>query len=139
VIVISGQQFVIRGRQRAIRNCAIPRPTASARTLHQSSTTLLEKDRHMKDLKTHELTVITGGTRTNDLVTQQLTTLTTSIKDATNNSQNNSNSFLPFMMMALAMRPQQPTVVAAGPAYGPAYASGPIINVNARIGRRHWW
>ena len=94
----------------------------------------------MKDLKTVELTAVTGGTtRTNDLITQQLTSLTSTIQNAATNNQNSSNNFLPFMMMALAMRPQAPTVVAGAPAYGPAYASGPIINVSARFGRHHWW
>jgi len=38
-------------------------------------------------------------------------------------------------MMALAFRPQQPTVVAAAPA-APAYVGGPIVNISTRF--RRW-
>ena len=90
----------------------------------------------MKDLKTSDLTAVVGGTRTNDLITQQLTALTSQIKDAaTNNNNNSSNNLLPIMMMALAFRPQQPTVVAAAPA-APAYYGGPVVNISTRF--RRW-
>ncbi len=87
----------------------------------------------MKDLETTELAAVSGGTRTSDLITQQLTTLQSSIKDVATNTNSSSNNLLPVMMMALAFRPQ-PTVVAAAPA--PAYAGGPVINISNRF--RRW-
>jgi hypothetical protein len=90
----------------------------------------------MKDLKTSDLTAVVGGTRTSDLITQQLTSLTSQIKDAATNNNSSTNNLLPIMMMALAFRPQQPTVVAAAPAAPAYYGGGPIINVSTRF--RRW-
>lgn len=87
----------------------------------------------MKDLETTELAAVSGGTRTSDLITQQLTTLTSAIKDASTTNTSSSNNLLPIMMMALAFRPQ-PTVVAGAAA--PAYAAGPVINISNRF--RRW-
>ena len=87
----------------------------------------------MKNLNTTELTTVVGGTTKNDQITQQLTTLSTSIKDvATNNNGGTNNTFM-MMAMAMAMRPQ-PTVVAAGAPV--AAAPGPVVNISTRV--RRW-
>lgn len=93
----------------------------------------------MHDLKATELITVVGGTKQNDLVTQQLTQLQTSIKDLTSNntgSSSNSNTFMMLAMMMM-MRPQ-PTVVAAGgpPGVPVAAVGGPVVNISTRV--RHW-
>jgi len=87
----------------------------------------------MQDLNTTELTTVVGGTTKNDQITQQLTDLQSSLKDVANNNNggSNNNTFM-MMAMAMAMRPQAPTVVAAAPAAAP----GAVINVNTRV--RRW-
>ena len=95
----------------------------------------------MQNLKPTELmTVVGGATKPNDAITQQLTTLQTSLKDLTSSSSsggscggNNSQMFM-MMAMMMAFRPQ-PTVVAAG---GPpaVAAAGPVVNISTRV--RHW-
>lgn len=92
----------------------------------------------MQDLKPTELMTVVGGTKQNDQITQQLTTLQSSLKDLTSSTSNTNgcggnNTFMMLAMM-MAMRPQ-PTVVAGGCAPAVA-ASGPVINVNTRV--RHW-
>jgi bacteriocin-like protein len=86
----------------------------------------------MKTITTNELATVTGGTATNDAVTQQLTALSGSIKDlASAQAKPADNGMMPMMMM-MAMRPQpQQTVVAA-----PAAAAAPVINVDTRV--RRW-
>ncbi len=87
----------------------------------------------MNTITTDELVTVTGGTRTNDAVTQQLTTLQSSIKDlAANQNKDSGFNATTAMMMAMAFRPQAQTVVAA-PA---APAAGPIVNINTRV--RRW-
>jgi hypothetical protein len=87
----------------------------------------------MQNLKPTELAVVVGGTKQNDQITQQLTTLQSSLKDLTSNTSNGSGSNNTFMMLAMmmAMRPQ-PTVVAAG---GPPVvaAAGPVVNISTRL------
>lgn len=91
----------------------------------------------MLHLDQTELTTVVGGTTraSNDQITQQLTTLQTSLKDAVsaNTSGGNNNTFMMLAMM-MAMRPQ-PTVVAAG---GPAPVAAPssVVNISTRV--RHW-
>ena len=92
----------------------------------------------MQNLKPTELTKVVGGTKQSDQITQQLTTLQSSLKDltsstSTSTSSGSNNTFMLLAMM-MAMRPQ-PTVVAAG---GPpiAAAAGPVVNINTRV--RHW-
>lgn len=88
----------------------------------------------MKNLNPTELTTVVGGTTKNDQITQQLTTLQTSIKDvATNANGGSSNNTFMMMAMAMAMRPQ-PTVIAAGAPV--AAAPGPVVNISTRV--RRW-
>ena len=88
----------------------------------------------MQDLKPTELaTVVGGSTSKNDQITQQVTALQSSLKDATTANANNGGSSNTFMMLAMmmAMRPQQPTVVAAG---GPGpVAAGPVVSISTRL------
>jgi hypothetical protein len=120
------------GANHAIRRRAA-RGTAAAR---RAITPFLERIATMQHLDRTELTTIVGGTTraTNDQITQQLTTLQSSIKDVatSSNGGGTSNTFM-MMAMMMAMRPQQPTVVAAG---APAAAPGPVVNINTRV--RHW-
>src|SRR5262249_38681275 len=100
----------------------------------------LERITTMQDLKSTELTAVMGGTKQNDQLIQQITTLQNSLKDAissnTNNGGSNNNTFMLLAMM-MAMRPQGPTVVAAGgPPPVAAAAPGPVVNINTRV--RHW-
>ena len=89
----------------------------------------------MQNLSPNDLSTIVGGatSTSNDQITQQLTTLSTSIKDAlSSNNKNDGGNTMMMMAMMMAMRPQ-PTVVAAG---GPAPAApGPVINVSTRVRR----
>lgn len=89
----------------------------------------------MQHLRPTELTTVVGGTKQNDQITQQLTTLQSSLKDLTDNNSGSGSNNNMFMMMAMcmAMRPQ-PTVVAGG---GPAVAAaGPVVNISTRV--RHF-
>lgn len=87
----------------------------------------------MKTITTNELVTVTGGAK-NDAITQQLSSLQSSIKDLAS-SKNNSggNDTMTMMMMALALRPQpsQAAVVAA-----PAAPAGPVVNISTRFRRR---
>jgi len=86
----------------------------------------------MKDITTNELENVTGGTKTNDAVNQQLTALQGSIKDlASAQNTNKSGDPMTMMMMMMALRPQQPAVVAA-----PAVAAAPVVNISTRV--RRW-
>jgi len=91
----------------------------------------------MHDINPTELTTVVGGTNKNDQITQQVTALESSLKDATSNKSNcgngGNNQFMMLAMM-LAMRPQQPTVVAAGG--GSVAAPGSVINISTRV--RRW-
>ena len=90
----------------------------------------------MKNLNTTELTTVVGGTTKNDQITQQLTALQSSIKDATNTNNNGgNNNMLMMMVMAMALRPQ-PTVVAAGAPVAAAPAPSSVVNISTRV--RHW-
>jgi hypothetical protein len=90
----------------------------------------------MKNLNTTELTTVVGGTAKNDQITQQLTALQSSIKDATSNNNNNgSNNMLMMMVLAMALRPQ-PTVVAAGAPVAAAPAPSSVVNISTRV--RRW-
>lgn len=87
----------------------------------------------MKTITTNELETVTGGVKTSDAVTTQLTALQGSIKDlATAQTAKPADNGMMTMMMMMAMRPQpQQTVVAA-----PAAAAAPVINVDTRV--RRW-
>jgi hypothetical protein len=89
----------------------------------------------MQDINPTELTTVVGGAKKTDEITQQLTALQTSIKDATTTTNNGggNNTFMLLAMM-MAMRPQQPTVVAGGGP--PVVAAGPVVNISSRV--RHW-
>lgn len=91
----------------------------------------------MKTIDTQELSTVAGGVSKNDQVTSTLTSVQSSIKDlASQKSSGSSNDLLlPMAMMMAFNRPQAPTVVAAGAAVAPA-ATGPVINISNRIGRR---
>jgi hypothetical protein len=92
----------------------------------------------MQDLKPTELTMVVGGKKQTDQITQQLTTLQSSLKDLTSNTANNgsgSNNTFMLLAMMMAMRPQ-PTVVAAGGPPAVAAAPGPVVNISTRV--RHW-
>src|SRR5689334_1149736 len=94
----------------------------------------------MKTLDTTDLSTVCGGvTSKNDAITQQLMTLTQSIKDQANKPQDNTMMLLMVMMMGKGGS----TVVAGGaPPPPPAYAAappppaGPVINISTRI--RRW-
>jgi hypothetical protein len=89
----------------------------------------------MHDLNPAQLITVVGGASKNDQITQQITALQTSLKDAvsaTGNKDGNSTFMLLAVMMA--MRPQQATVVTGG--CGPvvtAAAPGAFINIRNRV------
>ncbi len=84
----------------------------------------------MKTIKEDELVTVTGGK--NDALTQQVTSLQSSIKDlAASQSSNKSGDPTTMMMMMMALRPQPSQTVVAAPA-----AAAPVININTRVGRR---
>ena len=88
----------------------------------------------MKTITTNELSNVTGGGKTSDAVTQQLTALQGSIKDLASAQTNKSGSDpTTMLMMMLALRPQQQaaTVVAA-----PAAGAAPVVNISTRV--RRW-
>ncbi|HZJ67320.1 MAG TPA: hypothetical protein VFD36_27620 [Kofleriaceae bacterium] len=95
----------------------------------------------MQDLNPAELSTVLGGAKQTDQITQQITALQSSLKDAVsaNNNNNGGNSNQTFMLLAMmmAMRPQ-PTVVAAGgpPPIVAAAAPGPVVNISTRV--RHF-
>lgn len=89
----------------------------------------------MQDLNQAQLTTVVGGTNKNDQITQQITALQSTLKDAvtasTNNNGGGNNMFMLIAMM-MAMRPQQPTVVAGGGG-PPVVAAGPVVNISTRV------
>ena len=94
----------------------------------------------MQDLKPAELSTVLGGAKQNDQITQQITALQTSLKDAVSakNGGNSGNSDQTFMLLAMmmAMRPQPTVVAAGGPPVVAAAAPGPVVNISTRV--RHW-
>lgn len=86
----------------------------------------------MKTLHSNELATVAGGASKSDTLTTTLASVQTSIKDLASTKSSSSNDMLMPIMMMMALRPQAPTVVAAG---APAPA-GPIVNISSRIGRR---
>jgi hypothetical protein len=88
----------------------------------------------MKTLDTQDLALVSGGAaRRNDQLTQQLTQIGTSIKDAASANNNNQNNLLMPMVMMMAMnRNNGPTVVATG---APAAPSS-VVNISTRV--RRW-
>ena len=93
----------------------------------------------MQDLNPAELSTVLGGAKQTDQITQQITALQSSLKDAVSANNNGGNSNQTFMLLAMvmAMRPQ-PTVVAAGgpPPVVAAAAPGPVVNISTRV--RHF-
>lgn len=89
----------------------------------------------MKTLEIQDLALVSGGaSRRNDALTQQLTQIGTSIKDAASANNNNQNNLLMPMVMMMAMnRNNGPTVVAAG---APAAAPSSVVNISTRV--RRW-
>lgn len=87
----------------------------------------------MQDLKASQLAAVVGGKTDLSL---QLTSLTTQIQSLANNNNNGgSSNMLLFAMLAMRSQPQ----VVAGPPSDMGMGmpqSGPIININTRIGRR---
>src|SRR5690349_20994770 len=96
----------------------------------------------MQDLNPTALTTVVGGTTANDQITQQLSSLQTSLASLGNNNNNSSSSSTMMMLaMCMAMRNQSSTVI-AGPAAAPAavpvaapvpVAAGPVVNINTRV------
>ncbi len=94
----------------------------------------------MQNIDPSELSNVVGGTSTSsDQITQQLTSLTSTIQGLNSNSNNSggSNNSMMMMAMAMAMRPHD-TVVAGGGgppmvAAAPAVAAGPVVNVRTRV------
>lgn len=82
----------------------------------------------MKTIKNDELVTVTGG-KANEALTQQLTSLQSSIKDLAANQNNTKSPDMTTMMMLMAMRPQPQTVVAAP-------AAAPVVNISTRF--RRW-
>jgi len=90
----------------------------------------------MQNLEPAQLTTVVGGANKNDQITQQITALQSTLKDAISSSSNNNNgggnnTFMLIAMM-MAMRPQ-PTVVAAGGPAPAAVAAGPVVNISTRV------
>jgi hypothetical protein len=111
-----------------------------ARRVHDETATNLERITTMQNLKPAELSTVLGGAKQNDKITEQITALQSSLKDATssnNNNGGNSNQTFMLLAMVMAMRPQ-PTVVAAGgpPPVIAAAAPGPVVNISTRV--RHF-
>jgi len=115
---------------------------SSARPLHDEAATSLERITTMQNLKPAELSTVLGGAKQNDALTQQITALQTSLKDAVSANNNNNGSgnqtFL-LLAMVMAMRPQSTVVAAGGPP--PVVAAAPpapssIVNISNRI--RHF-
>ena len=97
----------------------------------------------MQNLKPAELSTVLGGAKQNDQLTQQITALTTSLKDAiTAKDSNGGSSNQTFMLLAMmmAMRPQPTVVAAGGPPPPPAIVAAPgpssVVNISNRI--RHF-
>ena len=87
----------------------------------------------MKDITQNELENVTGGTKTGDAVTQQLTALQGSIKDlASAQTSKSSSDPTTMLMMMMALRPQPQAAVVAAPAVGAA----PVVNISTRV--RRW-
>jgi hypothetical protein len=99
---------------------------------------ILERIATMQDLNSNQLTVVVGGgAKVNDQITQQITALQTSLKDALSaNNSNNGGGNNTFMLLAMmmAMRPPAATVVAGGG--GPvvaAAAPSSVVNIRTRV------
>ena len=88
----------------------------------------------MQDLNPAQLTTVVGGTSKNDQITQQITALQSSLKDAISSKDNNGGGNQTFMMLALmmALRPA-PTVVAAGGPPPRAAAPSSVVNISTRV------
>lgn len=94
----------------------------------------------MQNINASDLANVVGGTSSNDQITQQLTSLSTSLQSlGSNNNNNNSSSSSSMMMMAMmmAMKPHD-TVVAGGgapmvAAPAPVAAPGPVVNISTRV------
>jgi hypothetical protein len=114
---------------------------APARSLHGQKKDIPERITTMQNLKPAELSTVLGGAKQNDQLTQQITALTTSLKDATTAKDSNSgggNQTFMLLAMMMAMRPQ-PTVVAAGGPPPPVIAAAPpssVVNISNRV--RHF-
>lgn len=81
------------------------------------------------------LSTVTGGSTsrssTNDQITQQLTALSSSIKDvASAPKQDNSMMMMAMMMM---MRPQTNVVASGPPPVAVAAPAGPVVNIATRV------
>jgi hypothetical protein len=115
---------------------------APARALHDMTKHVPERITTMQNLKPAELTTVLGGAKQNDQITQQITALTTSLKDAVAAKDGNGGGNQTFMLLAMvmAMRPQPTVVAAGGPPPGPAIVAAPapssVVNISNRI--RHF-
>jgi hypothetical protein len=90
----------------------------------------------MHKLDPAQLTTVVGGASKNDQITQQITALQTSLKDAVSASSGKDGGNNTFMLLAvmMAMRPQQATVVTAGgPPVVAASAPGSVVNIRNRV------
>jgi hypothetical protein len=96
----------------------------------------------MQNLKPAELSTVLGGAKQNDQITQQITALTTSLKDAITAKDANSgggNQTFMLLAMMMCMRPQPTVVAAGGPPAPTVVAAAPpssVVNISNRI--RHF-
>jgi NaMN:DMB phosphoribosyltransferase len=89
----------------------------------------------MHDLDQAQLNTVVGGARKTDDITQQITALQTSLKDAISATTNKGgdNTFMLLAVM-MAMRPQQATVVTGGGApVVTAAAPSSIVSIRNRV------
>jgi hypothetical protein len=94
----------------------------------------------MKTITTCDLNNVFGGaSKTDAAVTQQLTSLKSSIEglSANNNKSSSSDTLLPLVLcMAMQKQNAPTTVVAAGAPAAPVVAGGPVVNIRTRFGHR---
>jgi hypothetical protein len=90
----------------------------------------------MESLQPTELIQVVGGATRNDKLNEQMMLLQTKLKDLTcaGGRNNGNNNMLLMMAMAMMMRPQGPTVIAAGAPEGCAPSS--VVNIHTRFRRR---
>lgn len=93
----------------------------------------------MKTITTLDLNTVCGGASKSDAaVTQQLSTLKSSIEglSANNNKSSSSDTLLPLVLCMAMQKQNAPTTVVAAGAPAPAVQGGSVVNIRTRVG--HW-
>ena len=125
-------QFVAIGLRAMPRKLAIDHAATLGTRAARGRVTQLERIT-MKEINAQHLETVAGGIKKSDAITQQLTQVTSSIKELASQNNNGSSSTTTMLMLAMAMQNRNQTVVAAPSGCAGCTVVQPAFSFRARF------